>query len=238
MDHLACAAEALKIIRVGNTVPFPLNMADLARKGNTNFLSEVVMLTSNKLKPAIIGIAQEDAYLRRRDLCVEVDIEDRVAVTSTIGNVTAKRLDESLIRPIYGYDTHRNVWRLRFADPITGAPLEVLDRITRTRTSWLNYDQFIAVATEMYDYKQARQKAITSDIIRELGLDDANCQPHDQSKVIWTPAGYLASKQQTPAPALTSSAQLQDNTTNISTGIMGGSAKIAGQNATNDTFSF
>lgn len=60
-------SEALEIIDMINTIPYSLNMADVESKGKTYFKSEIVLFTSNTLKPQVESIISTEALMRRMD---------------------------------------------------------------------------------------------------------------------------------------------------------------------------
>jgi hypothetical protein len=69
------AAEFFSIIRMVNNDPYPLHMAEIARKDNTVFSSFLVITSTNMSevlfkKPGDLGILEPQAYLRRRDISI------------------------------------------------------------------------------------------------------------------------------------------------------------------------
>jgi len=70
-------AEFFSIIRMVNSAPYPLHMADIMRKETTVFKSFLVFtttnMTDNQYTSSELGILEAGAYLRRRDVHIRVD---------------------------------------------------------------------------------------------------------------------------------------------------------------------
>jgi hypothetical protein len=66
--------ELIELVRMKNTTPYPLSMADLTSKGNTRFTSQIVFITSNKdFGNELRGLVSEPvAFHRRRDVVARV----------------------------------------------------------------------------------------------------------------------------------------------------------------------
>lgn len=71
------AAEFFSVIRMINSIPYPLHMADITRKETTVFKSHI-LITSTNMNEALfkkkdeLGLIEPKAYLRRRDVSIHV----------------------------------------------------------------------------------------------------------------------------------------------------------------------
>jgi hypothetical protein len=111
--------EFMEIIRAGNIAPYPLHMANLADKNKTNFVSKYVVCTSNtdpsRLKPG--SLTCKDAFRRRFDICVEVEVVDEYAKRDENGNW---RVDPAKVKAKLGQDFSMKVYKIRCVDPMDG----------------------------------------------------------------------------------------------------------------------
>lgn len=58
-----------------NNAPYPLHMAEIKSKGNTNFTSEYILATTNQLYPDIKHLVDSGAVYRRLHICAKVTID-------------------------------------------------------------------------------------------------------------------------------------------------------------------
>nr|WPV63190.1 MAG: RNA-dependent RNA polymerase [Wufeng shrew dicistrovirus 2] len=65
--------ELFEIIRASNCFPYPLHMAALDQKANTNFTSKIILVSSNLEKPDSHSLNFPTALHRRFDICVKVE---------------------------------------------------------------------------------------------------------------------------------------------------------------------
>jgi hypothetical protein len=71
----------LEVIYAHNQNIYPLNMAHLENKGWVTFDSKVMVMTTNEMNPREqLGIRDVDAFLRRRDFCIEVKLDVKYPV--------------------------------------------------------------------------------------------------------------------------------------------------------------
>lgn len=92
-------SEYMDLIRVCNAFPHICHMASLENKGNVEFKSDLILLTSNMLRLQIHSIVQPEAVLRRFDICVLVVPKKEYCLVGTDSpDVLKRRLDNTLIK--------------------------------------------------------------------------------------------------------------------------------------------
>lgn len=64
--------ELFEIIRSSNCFPYPLHMAAIDQKANTQFTSKVIIVSSNQERPLTHSLNFPEALYRRFDVCVRV----------------------------------------------------------------------------------------------------------------------------------------------------------------------
>lgn len=71
-DENNLESEYMELIRMTNSYPNILHMADLLQKGNTVFSSKLIVLTTNLKSIRPKSILEPDAVIRRMDLCFQM----------------------------------------------------------------------------------------------------------------------------------------------------------------------
>jgi hypothetical protein len=135
--------ETLEVIYAVNQSPWQLHMAEMSKKASTYFLSEVVILNTNKQGFADLPVTEPNAFLRRVHVCFLVDRD-------MSNDETTQKVYEALIGTGADPDLAAKVAPLR---------LTVLDRFThRPEEPYTNLNYFQA-AKIIFQLKQDRSQS-------------------------------------------------------------------------------
>lgn len=150
-----------EIIRTGNLTRYPLHMAHLEDKDNTNFVSRAVILTSNQHPRNLVirSLNTPQAVLRRLEHCYTVSIDPEVSSDVTHNGQTSQRLDPAKVQEIYGTNRTVEFYRFHKINPETfveeNLPIrypELLRRIreayTRKLESFVDTDNWIMTSCD------------------------------------------------------------------------------------------
>lgn len=133
--------EFMEIIRSGNIAPWPLHMADLENKARTRFTSRCCILTSNQKRFEMASLTHDVAFMRRLDMYAEVSIAPGYCLAN--GRIDPSKVGEVLDTNIYRFTL--------FGED--SKPLQRSTKTYQTENIVLDYDQFVAWASEEYKKK-------------------------------------------------------------------------------------
>jgi len=156
---------AMELVRVKNTTPYPLKMADLSSKGNTRFDSPMVIITSNVDIPRSINVHSSLAIRRRRDVVATIGIDQRFMADDRLDPMKVYKYNEETgvtlpngDIPSFSMDVYRITISSTGDDTNPGRPIPGLIDLT--------YDQFV-------DYCLQRWKVmVLSETALEYELDN------------------------------------------------------------------
>lgn len=132
--------EWMNVIRAVNSFEYNLHMAELSKKGNTYFTSKFVFATTNlaQFKPA--SIISVEAFTRRWDLNIEVELCDRYALPTRPGSKSPVSID----------------WKSARANGITTMHPSLLKfREKGTGEDWFLFDDLVQKLKELYIMKES-----------------------------------------------------------------------------------
>jgi DNA replication protein DnaC len=106
--------EFMELIRVGNSAPWHLHMAELSEKKNTFFTSKIYLMTSNleRFKPESLSCA--DAVKRRFEVCARVLNKSNVSFLDPVSR--KRRLDTAKVAKEYGPGINLDVYEFQLTD--------------------------------------------------------------------------------------------------------------------------
>jgi hypothetical protein len=110
-----------EIIRTGNLTRYPLHMADLTDKDNTNFVSRVVIMTSNQMPAEMIvrSLNTPQAVKRRLEHSYRMVIDPEVSTDVEFEGRVTQRLDPAKVRAIYNKPVVTDFYRFHKVNPET-----------------------------------------------------------------------------------------------------------------------
>lgn len=158
--------EIMEIIRMANLVKYPLHMAHLSDKGATNFISKVVICTSNTpihtYNPKSIECA---AALRRRiDVYAEVSVKDEFTERRAGNDVLSKEK----VMEVFNTPHSLEIYKITLKNAISGHTLRWKGKEV------LSYEDFSAYCRLRYQHKH--QQAVD---LQEFLVDRALKEPTD-----------------------------------------------------------
>jgi hypothetical protein len=156
--------EFMELIRSANVADYPLYMAELIDKGRTFFLSEIVILSANQDKYDIKSLTHPDAFERRIDFRIEVDIAD--AWKTLAGYLDVAKVNR-LLGP--GHQTSVYLFNIstRSTDP-TGRVIWSPNVDSQGQKIWIDYEDLLQLIIPAY-----RQKRITCEEAFKASCDRA-----------------------------------------------------------------
>ena len=110
---------SLMILRMINTVNYPLHMADLADKGNTNFSSRLVFATTNRNFFKWEAMVSSEAFVRRFRLQLVLVPKTRYCMPGYTNDIWTRRLDPKLI-PVVENGLTTDIYEFHSWDFVTG----------------------------------------------------------------------------------------------------------------------
>lgn len=149
-----------EIINIKNNIPYNTNQAEVERKGNVRFLSELVVLTSNNdLRGAAETFcADKNALMRRLDFIVTVKLEDSMATDG--GRLNQAKVLE--VREATGSASFHPEWYLfkievngKIKDNLSYAAL--ITEITNYWKAMRNLDIEMLSSLNEWDYRERQQ---------------------------------------------------------------------------------
>lgn len=146
-------SEYMDLIRVCNTFPHICHMASLENKGNVEFRSKIVLLTTNMEMMMVESLNEVEAALRR------VDIMVRVAPTlehSKNGETDPRkrRLELDTVQGVF--DEH--IYEMHLIDPITNSPTGQI----------FTYSQLVDYCVAKYHNKHRFSEDYTTELRKRL----------------------------------------------------------------------
>lgn len=182
-------SEYMDLIRVCNSFPHICHMAALENKGNVEFNSDIVFLTSNMLRLDVHSLVQPEAVFRRFDLCyLVVPKKEYCLSTSLSGTVLERRLDKTKVPSDFLDDIYEFYPYNMLQSHIVG--------------SSIGYHDFVQLAVDVYGQKFKRNRNLQTDlkdrISTKLALKaqsglffdaDGQC-PFEPS--VWEPSFYIS----------------------------------------------
>jgi hypothetical protein len=156
--------EFMELIRSANVADYPLHMAELVDKGRTFFLSEIVILSANQDKYDIKSLTHPDAFERRIDFRLEVDI---VAKWKTL----AGYLDVVKVKQLLGPGHQTSVYLFNISTRSIGTDSRVAwnpNMDNKGQKVWIDYEDLLQLLIPAY-----RQKRVSCEEAFEASCDRA-----------------------------------------------------------------
>ncbi len=85
-DVLGQPGELMDFIRMVNSAPYTLHMADLASKGKFQFSSKLVVLNTNQKSFEVCSIQSKEAFLRRQHMLLHTGVQPKFRTPETLEN--------------------------------------------------------------------------------------------------------------------------------------------------------
>lgn len=168
--------EFLEMIRAGNIFPYPLHMADIADKGNTEFVSRIILCTSNLSQFTPNSIVSHEAVMRRFNLIVKVFPKKEFCFDPDVPteqrrlNPKCKAIDDGFDPRIYEFHVRRSD-----GTKVGTETSEILDfdgiveRIVEIyRASSSRADSYLSCLNEIAAYKSQSGSSEPSDFLRDF----------------------------------------------------------------------
>lgn len=145
-------SELSELIQACNIMPYPLHMADIADKKKTQFVSDMVLISSNTKMPDCSEMSCPVASYRRRNFVIEVVIKDgylKDAVHGTRVLDVGKLADPSRVST--------EVYKFRFHEPLKTerdeqSPIKIDGR------EWHSYDEMFTILSDAFVQARGRSK--------------------------------------------------------------------------------
>lgn len=141
--------EFLEMIRAGNIFPYPLHMADIADKGNTEFASRIILCTTNLEQFTPNSIVSHEAVMRRFNLIVKVVPKKEFCLEPEVPPAN-RRLDRNHSEIQEGFDPSIYEFHVRKANGTS---------VGSETTEILSYEGVIQRIVELYRSASARADA-------------------------------------------------------------------------------
>jgi hypothetical protein len=147
--------EFMELIRSANVADYPLHMAELIDKGRTFFLSEIVILSANQDKYDIKSLTHPDAFERRIDFRIEVDIAPQ-------WKTSAGYLDVVKVKQLLGPGHQTSVYLFNLSTRSIGSDGRVVwnpnaaTKGSLLKPIWIDYEDLLQLIIPSY-----RQKRVT-----------------------------------------------------------------------------
>jgi len=141
--------EFLEMIRAGNIFPYPLHMADIADKGNTEFVSRIILCTSNLVQFNPNSIISHEAVMRRFNLILRVYPKKDYCVDPE-AMTENRRLNPKHEKIAEGFDPEIYEFHVRCAEGTT---------ISKETSEILSFDEVVERIVSLYHYSSKKADA-------------------------------------------------------------------------------
>lgn len=148
-------SEYMDLIRVCNTFPHICHMASLENKGNVEFRSNIVLLTTNLETMHVESLNEVEAVLRRIDVMIRVVPKAEFSKDANV-IVFARRLDVTKINKVFDKD----IYEMHIIDPLTNMPTGEM----------LSYDELVHHCALEYRRKHQHSGAYLEALLEHLAI--------------------------------------------------------------------
>lgn len=149
--------EIFETIRMNNSAPYNLHMAEMSNKGTTNFTSRHVIYTSNAVNFSIKSIEDPGAFKRRLDFVVDVRPKPEFSCAPKF----PERLNQKKVREKYGQRYHVDAY---------DAHMMELERIDTGATE--GHEERFKHTGEVIDFKDLLYRIIEATDEKEECLEE------------------------------------------------------------------
>jgi len=209
-EQVGDASSSSKIIEMINTMPTPLNMANLDAKGTVYFTSKAVILTSNMRKIASEAIISNEALARRMHFYLEISVKPEFQKRDVESGLLSGRADpKTLPRGPKGESLiPSDIWNIvmyqacdQHGNPVNPVSVEWSDLVRLVKEQYdfrvrihesmqANLDQFRA---SVRDYGNVDYDAVDSEYFTSAKSDlEDHCDFSDFSDMSMFPASMDA----------------------------------------------